>query len=91
MLPLDPRSSGNLGKYLTSLMSRGHWWQNAWWLQYFNVKISSLQEPWGLGSQRANAVLLIATTMLEPKAKHLGSRSRGQSLAYDAAAQVYHS
>jgi hypothetical protein len=45
----------SLGKYSTGLVSRVMW-QDAWWLQ-------NLSEIWGLGPQRADTVLLIATTM----------------------------
>jgi fatty acid synthase subunit alpha len=54
----------------------------------FNISSekSHLSKTWGLGPQRANAVLLIATTM--ELAKHLGSEAAGKAWL-DAAAQVY--
>ena len=54
----------------------------------FNIlsEKSHLSKTWGLGPQRANAMLLIATTM-EP-AEHLGSEAEGK-VWLDAAAQAY--
>ncbi len=54
----------------------------------FNISSakSHLSKTWGLGPQRADTVLLIATTM-EP-AKRLGSEAEGKAWL-DAAAQVY--
>jgi 3-oxoacyl-ACP reductase-like protein len=54
----------------------------------FNISSakSHLSKTWGLGPQRADAVLLIATTM-EPT-KRLGSEAEGKAWL-DAAAQVY--
>ena len=54
----------------------------------FNISSakSHLSKTWGLGPQRADAVLLIATTM-EP-AKRLGSEAEGK-VWLDAAAQAY--
>jgi fatty acid synthase subunit beta len=77
--------SGNLGKYSTSLMSRAIGGKMPGGFNISSAK-SHLSKTWGLGSQRANAVLLIATTM-EP-AKHLGSEAEGKAWL-DAAAQVY--
>ena len=54
----------------------------------FNISSAKahLLKTWGLGSQRADAVLLVATTM-EPT-KRLGSDTEGKAWL-DAAAQVY--
>ena len=72
--------SGSLGKYSTGLMSHA--------IGGFNISSAKthLSKTWGLGSQHADAVLLVATTM-EP-AKCLASEAEGKTWL-DAAAQVY--
>ena len=77
--------SGNLGKYSTGLVSRAIGGKMPGGFSISSAK-SHLSKTWGLGPQRADAVLLIATTM-EP-AKRLGSESEGKAWL-DAAAQVY--
>jgi fatty acid synthase subunit alpha len=91
-LPLDELGaalgsghSGNLGKYSTGLVSRAIGGKMPGGFNISSAK-AHLSKTWGLGSQRADAVLLIATTM-EP-AKRLGSESEGKAWL-DAAAQVY--
>jgi fatty acid synthase subunit alpha, fungi type len=76
--------SGNLGKYSTGLMSRAIGGKMPGGFNISSAK-SHLSKTWGLGSQHADAVLLIATTM-EP-AKRLGSEAEGK-VWLDAAAQV---
>ncbi len=77
--------SGNLGKYSTGLVSRAIGGKMPGGFNISNAK-AHLSKTWGLGPQRADAILLIATTM-EP-AKRLGSESEGKAWL-DAAAQVY--
>ena len=77
--------SGNLGKYSTGLVSRAIGGKMPGGFNISSAK-SHLSKTWGLGPQRADAVLLIATTM-EP-AKRLGSEAEGKAWL-DAAAQVY--
>jgi fatty acid synthase subunit alpha len=77
--------SGNLGKYSTGLVSRAIGGKMPGGFNTSSAK-AHLLKTWGLGPQRADAVLLVATTM-EP-AKRLGSDSEGKSWL-DAAAQVY--
>jgi fatty acid synthase subunit alpha len=77
--------SGNLGKYSTGLMSRAIGGKMPGGFNISSAKFH-LSKTWGLGPQRADAVLLIATTM-EP-AKRLGSEAEGKAWL-DAAAQVY--
>ena len=77
--------SGNLGKYSTSLVSRAIGGKMPGGFNISSAK-AHLSKTWGLGTQRADAVLLIATTM-EP-AKRLGSEVEGKAWL-DAAAQVY--
>lgn len=77
--------SGNLGKYSTGLMSRAIGGKMPGGFNISSAK-AHLSKTWGLGPQRADAVLLVATTM-EP-AKRLGSEAEGKAWL-DAAAQVY--
>ena len=77
--------SGNLGKYTTGLMSRAIGGKMPGGFNISSAK-GHLSKTWGLGPQRADAVLLIATTM-EPS-KRLGSEAEGKAWL-DAAAQVY--
>lgn len=77
--------SGNLGKYSTGLVSRAIGGKMPGGFNISSAK-AHLSKTWGLGSQRADAVLLFATTM-EP-AKRLGSEGEGKAWL-DAAAQVY--
>lgn len=77
--------SGNLGKYSTGLVSRAIGGKMPGGFNISSAK-AHLSKTWGLGSQRADAVLLVATTM-EP-AKRLGSEAEGKAWL-DAAAQVY--
>ena len=91
-LPLDELGaalgsghSGNLGKYSTGLVSRAIGGKMPGGFNISSAK-SHLSKTWGLGPQRADAVLLIATTM-EP-AKRLGSEAEGKAWL-DAATQVY--
>jgi len=77
--------SGNLGKYSTGLVSRAIGGKMPGGFNISSAK-SHLSKTWGLGPQRADAVLLTATTM-EP-AKRLGSEAEGKAWL-DAAAQVY--
>jgi fatty acid synthase subunit alpha len=49
--------------------------------------ISHLSKTWGLGPQRADAVLLIATTTMEP-AKRVGSEAEGKAWL-DSVAEAY--
>src|SRR6267142_610722 len=77
--------SGNLGKYSTGLMSRAIGGKMPGGFNISTAK-AHLSKTWGLGPQRADAVLLVATTM-EP-AKRLGSEAEGKAWL-DAAAQVY--
>jgi fatty acid synthase subunit alpha, fungi type len=77
--------SGNLGKYSTGLMSCAIGGKMPGGFNISSAK-SHLSETWGLGPQRADALLLIATTM-EP-AKRLGSEAEGKAWL-NAAAQVY--
>ena len=77
--------SGNLGKYSTSLVSRAIGGKMPGGFNISSAK-AHLSKTWGLGPQRADVVLLIATTM-EP-AKRLGSEAEGKAWL-DAAAQVY--
>ncbi|KAF8271214.1 fatty acid synthase [Lactarius quietus] len=77
--------SGNLGKYSTGLVSRAIGGKMPGGFNISSAK-AHLSKTWGLGPQRADAVLLFATTM-EP-AKRLGSESEGKAWL-DAAAQVY--
>ncbi|KAH9960998.1 hypothetical protein BGW80DRAFT_1360711, partial [Lactifluus volemus] len=81
---LAPGHSGNLGKYSTSLVSRAIGGKMP---SGFNISSATahLSKTWGLGPQRANAVLLIATIM-EP-AMRLGSEAEGKAWL-DAAAQA---
>jgi len=73
--------SGNLGKYSTGLKSCAIGGG-------FNISSAKahLSKTWGLSLQRADAVLLVATTM-EPM-KHLGSEAEGKAWL-DATIQVY--
>jgi len=87
-LPLKERGttlgsghSGNLGKYSTGLESRAI----GGGFDILSAK-AHLSKTWGLSLQRADAVLLVATTM-EPT-KRLGSEAEGKAWL-DAAAQVY--
>jgi malonyl CoA-acyl carrier protein transacylase len=82
---LGSSHSGNLGKYSTGLVSRAIGGKMPGGFNISSAK-THLSKTWGLGSQRADAVLLVATTM-EP-AKRLGSESEGKAWL-DAAAQVY--
>jgi len=77
--------SGNLGKYSTGLVSRAIGGKMPGGFNISSAK-AHLSKTWGLGPQRADAVLLVATTM-EP-AKRLGSEAEGKAWL-DAAAQVY--
>jgi fatty acid synthase subunit alpha, fungi type len=77
--------SGNLGKYSASLVSRAIGGEMPGGFNISSAK-AHLSKGWGLGPQRADAVLLIATTM-EP-VKRLGSEAEGKAWL-DAAAQVY--
>jgi 3-oxoacyl-ACP reductase-like protein len=77
--------SGNLGKYSTGLVSRAIGGKMPGGFNISSAK-AHLSKTWGLGSQRADAVLLVATTM-EPT-KRLGSEAEGKAWL-DAAAQVY--
>jgi malonyl CoA-acyl carrier protein transacylase len=77
--------SGNLGKYSSSLVSRAIGGKMPGGFNISSAK-AHLSKTWGLGPQRADAVLLIATTM-EP-AKRLGSEAEGKAWL-DAAAQAY--
>jgi fatty acid synthase subunit alpha, fungi type len=77
--------SGNLGKYSTSLVSRAIGGKMP---SGFNISSAKahLSKAWGLGPQRPDAMVLIATTM-EP-VKPLGSEAEGKAWL-DAAAQVH--
>ncbi|KAI9439787.1 fatty acid synthase [Lactarius indigo] len=77
--------SGNLGKYSTGLVSRAIGGKMPGGFNISSAK-AHLSKTWGLGPQRADAVLLVATTM-EP-AKRLGSEGEGKTWL-DAAAQIY--
>ena len=77
--------SGNLGKCSTGLISCAISGKMPGGFKISSAK-SHLSKRWGLGPQRADTVLLIATTM-EP-AKRLGSEAEGKAWL-DAAAQVY--
>ena len=77
--------SGNLGKYSTGLVSRAIGGKMPGGFNISSAK-AHLSKTWGLGPQRADAVLLVATTM-EP-AKRLGSEAEGKAWL-DSAAQVY--
>ncbi len=77
--------SGNLGKYSTGLVSRAIGGKMPGGFNISSAK-AHLSKTRGLGLQRADAVLLVATTM-EP-AKRLGSEAEGKAWL-DAAAQVY--
>jgi fatty acid synthase subunit alpha, fungi type len=77
--------SSNLGKYSTSLVSCAI---GSKMPGSFNISSAKahLSKAWGLGPQRTDAMLLIATTM-EP-AKRLGSEAKSKAWL-DAAASVY--
>jgi len=77
--------SGNLGIYSTTLVSRATGGKMPGGFNISSAK-AHLSKTWGLGPQRADAVLLVATTM-EP-AKRLGSEVEGKAWL-DTAAQVY--
>lgn len=68
--------SGNLGKYSTSLISRVVGGKMPGGFNVSAIK-SYLSKSWGLGSQRADGVLLLAATM-EP-AKRLGSEAEAKT------------
>ncbi|KAH9972259.1 hypothetical protein BGW80DRAFT_1445979 [Lactifluus volemus] len=70
---LAPGHSSNLRIYSTNLASGGKMPGG------FNISSAKahISKAWGLGPQRADAVLLIATTM-EP-AKHMGSEAEGKA------------
>ena len=77
--------SGNLVKYSTGLVSRAIGGKMPGGFNISSAK-AHLSNTWGLGPQRADVVLLTATTM-EP-AKRLGLEAEGKAWL-DAAAQVY--
>jgi fatty acid synthase subunit alpha len=77
--------SGNLGIYSITLVSRATGGKMPGGFNISSAK-AHLSKTWGLGPQRADAVLLVATTM-EP-AKRLGSEVEGKAWL-DTAAQVY--
>ena len=77
--------SGSLGKYSAGLVSRAIGGKMPGGFNISSAK-AHLSKTWGLGPQRADAVLLVATTM-EP-AKRLGSEAEGKAWL-DTAAQVY--
>jgi 3-oxoacyl-ACP reductase-like protein len=77
--------SSNPGKYSTGLVSRVIGGKMPGGFNISSAK-SHLSKTWGLGPQRADAVLLIASTM--ELAKRLGSEAEGKAWL-DAAAQVY--
>ncbi|KAI0264369.1 fatty acid synthase [Gloeopeniophorella convolvens] len=76
---------GNLGKYSLGLVSRAIGGKMPGGFNMSSTK-AHLNKTWGLGPQRADAVLLVATTMEPPK--RLGSEAEGKAWL-DAAAQVY--
>jgi len=77
--------SGNLGKYSTGLISCAIGGKMSGGFNISSAK-AHLSKTWGLGPQRADAVLLVATTMED--VKRLGSEAEGKAWL-DAAAQVY--
>ena len=77
--------SGNHGKYSNGLVLRAIGGKMPGGFKISSAK-AHLSKMWGLGSQRTDAVLLVATAM-EPT-KRLGSEAEGKAWL-DAAAQVY--